>query len=54
MIKNKEIWKAFHSILFSYTDVVNNPYCNYEGNDEDEDKNDEKDGCLFSIFKCFR
>jgi len=54
MIKNKEIWQAFHSILFSYTDVVNNPYCNYQGNDEGEDKNDEKDGCLFSIFKCFR
>jgi len=69
MIKNKEIWQAFHSILFSYTDVVNNPYCNYyagnegngnegngkEGEDKDDkDKDKEKcDGC-FSIFKCFR
>jgi hypothetical protein len=51
MIKNKEIWQAFHSILFSYTDVVNNPYCNYEGEDKNEN---EKDGCLLSIFKCFR
>lgn len=64
MIKNTEIWKAFHSIMFSYTDVVNNPYCNYYHNnnnnkeDNDDKDNDDKDkekcdGC-FSIFKCFR
>lgn len=41
IIKNKELWKAFHSILENYNDVVENPHFK-----KDEDNQDNQ-GCLF-------
>lgn len=45
IIKNKDLWRAFHSILENYNDVVENPHFSNE-------KGEKGEKCL-SFFSCF-
>lgn len=56
IIKNKSLWKAFHSIIQNYNDIIENPnYNNDENNNENNDNNENNENndkkCLF--LSCF-